>query len=235
MKTEEAKEILKIQQVDQEIDRVKLRIKRIHEEKSDLEKRIDDLQKEEDEIKAKLEDLKRKKKELEDLIREEEEALKKVEDKMYKVTKDFEYKALLREKARHEDNILKASYELDSLVKDLEDFTKSADKRISEIDKTLKDLREELEDLTYEIKASERKLKELELKRKEVTSSLSEGLLQTYELTKDRFDSMVVVPVEDGVCTGCGMRVPDVLYSDMMRTNEIHRCPNCGRYIYYRL
>lgn len=235
MKTEEAKEILKIQQVDQEIARVKLRIKRIHEEKSDLEKRIDDLQKEEDEIKAKLEDLKRKRKELEDFIREEEEALKKVEDKMYKVTKDFEYKALLREKARHEDNILKASYELDSLVEDLEDFTKTADKRLSEIDKTLKDLREELEDLTYEIKASERKLEELELRRKEVTSSLPEGLLQTYELMKDRFDSMVVVPVEDGVCTGCGMRVPDVLYSDMMRTNEIHRCPNCGRYIYYRL
>ena len=235
MKPEEAREILKIQEVDQDIARINVRLTRIEEERSEIKKRIEDLQREEDDIKGKLESLRKRKKEMEDLIREEEEALKKVEEKMYKVTKDFEYKALLREKARHEDNILKTSYELDTLEKELDGFSKTADKRLTEIEKTLKDLEEELEDLNYELNISRKKLEELERRREEVTSSLPKGLLDTYEMMRDRFDSMVVVPVEDGVCTGCGMRVPDVLYSDMMRTNEIHRCPNCGRYIYYRL
>lgn len=43
----------------------------------------------------------------------------------------------------------------------------------------------------------------------------------------------VVVPVVDGVCYGCFMRVPTAWASDAERNEELDACDNCGRFLYH--
>lgn len=43
----------------------------------------------------------------------------------------------------------------------------------------------------------------------------------------------VVVPVVDGICYGCFMRVPTAWASDAERNQELEVCDNCGRFLYH--
>lgn len=42
-----------------------------------------------------------------------------------------------------------------------------------------------------------------------------------------------VVPVVDGICYGCFMRVPTAWASDAERNEELEVCDNCGRFLYH--
>ncbi|MDZ8118016.1 PTS sugar transporter subunit IIA [Pontiella agarivorans] len=41
-----------------------------------------------------------------------------------------------------------------------------------------------------------------------------------------------VVPLIDGHCTGCGMKLSISQANEVHHAEEIHRCPNCTRYLY---
>lgn len=49
-------------------------------------------------------------------------------------------------------------------------------------------------------------------------------------LKKDR---IVIVPVADGVCSACGMRLPISLVQAVRIGRDVHNCPNCARLLYY--
>ncbi len=49
-------------------------------------------------------------------------------------------------------------------------------------------------------------------------------------LKKDR---IVIVPVADGVCAACGMRLPISLVQAVRIGRDIHSCPNCARMLYF--
>ena len=41
-----------------------------------------------------------------------------------------------------------------------------------------------------------------------------------------------VVPIVDGHCTGCGMSQTKSMVIEVHRADELHRCPDCTRYLY---
>lgn len=42
-----------------------------------------------------------------------------------------------------------------------------------------------------------------------------------------------IVPIIDDHCTGCGIQLPKSLVNDVHRADELHKCPNCARFLYY--
>ncbi len=42
-----------------------------------------------------------------------------------------------------------------------------------------------------------------------------------------------VVPVVDSHCTGCGIELPKSLVNEVLRADELYRCRNCTRYLYF--
>jgi mannitol/fructose-specific phosphotransferase system IIA component (Ntr-type) len=42
-----------------------------------------------------------------------------------------------------------------------------------------------------------------------------------------------VVPIVDEHCTGCGIQLTKSLINDVHRADELHRCRNCTRFLYY--
>jgi PTS system nitrogen regulatory IIA component len=42
-----------------------------------------------------------------------------------------------------------------------------------------------------------------------------------------------IVPVSSGICAGCGMALTKSLVNSVHKAEEMHRCPNCARFLYY--
>jgi len=42
-----------------------------------------------------------------------------------------------------------------------------------------------------------------------------------------------IVPVANGLCTGCGMSLTKSLVNSVHKADGMHRCPNCARFLYY--
>ena len=47
-------------------------------------------------------------------------------------------------------------------------------------------------------------------------------------------DPQAIVPMEKGVCTGCGITLPVSLVHQVHAAEEIYACPTCARLLYYR-
>jgi mannitol/fructose-specific phosphotransferase system IIA component (Ntr-type) len=46
-------------------------------------------------------------------------------------------------------------------------------------------------------------------------------------------DHIVIVPVSDGICAACGMRLPISLVQAIRIGRDIHGCPNCARMLFF--
>ena len=42
-----------------------------------------------------------------------------------------------------------------------------------------------------------------------------------------------IVPVSNGLCTGCGMALTKSLVNSVQKAESMHKCPNCARFLYY--
>lgn len=42
-----------------------------------------------------------------------------------------------------------------------------------------------------------------------------------------------IVPVSTGICAGCGMALAKSLVNSVHKAEQMHRCPNCARFLYY--
>ncbi len=52
-----------------------------------------------------------------------------------------------------------------------------------------------------------------------------------YRLVKKHPEA--IVPVSSGTCAGCGMGLTRSLINAVHKAEELHRCPNCARFLYY--
>ncbi len=235
MDKEEAKLILKIQEVDLDIERINKRIESIKEEAAKLREELEALRKERELLLKRKDELESLRKKLTEEIKEAEEKLQRTEDRLMKVKRDVDYKALLREKAKLEDRILKRSYELDEVKREIEKLTKEIQERVPRIEREISYLEEEIQDLDVEEKLSHKKLHEYLKKREEIKKEIPEHLLRMYESSKEHYEGFVIVPIEEEACSGCGIRIPNVLLTKILKENSIEQCPSCGRFIYYKL
>lgn len=94
-------------------------------------------------------------------------------------------------------------------------------------------------------------LQELSLIREEQKLTKVPGRLQQLDaairgmaaelppLIKARFDKLrnrdhvVIVPVANGICAGCGMQLPISLVQAVRLERDIQSCPNCARMLYF--
>ncbi len=172
-----------------------------------------------------------------DAIREEDlrirrckENLRKCQERAKSVRKLEEYKALLRERAKNENCIIKGEQTLRELKKRrkaLEDRLQDKTKN-----KKLNRMEEEREDLIKEMEEVERELKEQMEKLEILRASLGVKLVQEYEKLKKAVGFPPIVKADImGTCSNCGTKLPSVLYSKLIRGEKV-RCPSCGKVLY---
>ena len=98
---------------------------------------------------------------------------------------------------------------------------------LQDIDNMIQE-REKEKELGFEIEG----LEKLQQMREEIAQSLNPALLRTYERLRQRYQR-AVVPVKDGTCLGCFVKLPTSVSSKGKENVGIFRCENCGRILYW--
>ena len=75
-------------------------------------------------------------------------------------------------------------------------------------------------------------LEQLDASIKAMTSQLPASIRPVYEKLNRR-DRMVIVPITDGICAGCGMKIPISLVQSVKQGKDVLSCPNCARMLYF--
>lgn len=76
-------------------------------------------------------------------------------------------------------------------------------------------------------------LEKIDEKLHDLEDRLDDPIAARYRRLGGPGGKRAVVPVVDGICYGCFMRVPTAWASDAERNQELEVCDNCGRFLYH--
>ena len=96
----------------------------------------------------------------------------------------------------------------------------------------------QLQELTLirdEQKAAKRKGEHLEQLNSSIQAMTTELPGETRVMFEKlhKKDHIVIIPVSDGICAACGMKLPISLVQAVRMGKVIHSCPNCARMLYF--
>ena len=70
--------------------------------------------------------------------------------------------------------------------------------------------------------------------RESLAAGMDPSLRSKYEQLFESRGGAAVVLAQNGICTGCRMRIPPQLYNELQKYRDIRQCPNCHRILYWR-
>lgn len=223
--------MLQLQRVELEINRVNTAIRRLQSQIEETIKKMENLKAEREGITKRIEEIKKEIKKQREQIEECREKAKRAEERLNLVKKAEEYKALLREKAKGEDCVIKLSESIKRLEEELKRLEEKREDR--GFIKGIQELEEELSDLRYSQLRLSTRLEGLQKELEELRSKTEESILEEYERLKKRHGLPIILPIDSlGACTNCGTKLPSALYSRLI-AGEVEVCPSCGRLVYY--
>lgn len=231
------KDILKLQDIDSEIDE-------LISEKKNLDKKIQEhldrskvnqLEKRVDSFKEEVEEHEKEHKRKQDSLERLELKIKGEEEKLYSakgmkakevetLQKEVESlkrrdKKLKEEISLSEERLSKNKERLEKAVKLLDDFREDTEGELKEIKKRLKEI--------------DGKIKKLQKKRKSAEKKVDNKHLKIYRALKQRHGGAVITKIEEEACSGCYIELSKEEIEEIENNPEkLHQCSNCGRIVY---
>lgn len=160
------------------------------------------------------------------------DTLARLKIQQYETKKNDEFTALGNEIERYTAQI--DQFETDEL-----ELMEKADTLRAEQQKTEQALAltqgmvdEEIAQLTQRSAENQRQLDEINTERSKISSDIDEDLLSLYNRLMKSKGGDAIVPVNNGQCHGCHMKVVPATMINVQAEKEITQCENCGRILY---
>jgi predicted nucleic acid-binding Zn-ribbon protein len=180
---------------------------------------------------SRLEDNDRQKKELDTRLSDEKEKVKKWEARLTEQRTTREYSQLAREIDIAKKTNITVGEELGELGKVRDALETQALAKQQAYDAKQRTVGVEANDLKKKIGELDGRIKELSEKRKAAAAAVDPALLARYESIHRRRNP-AMVPVRDGTCIGCRMKIPPQLYNQLRTGLPFDVCRSCARIIY---
>ena len=223
-----------MQELDDQIDRLRTEEESIPKKKTDLEEGLEEHRASVEAAKNESVELAKKRKELEIELEEGNTKKDRFKHQLNQVKSNREYEALqheitaLEEKnSALEDKILEimdGSEQITRKITAEEEALKTETSRVAEerakLDKEQGDLAQKIA-----IKADE---------RKRLVMDLDEPLLKRYDRIRQSKGGLAVATVNTGACGGCFRRIPPHEMQNLKRDDRIITCEGCGRILIWR-
>lgn len=231
----ELSQLIELQELDLEIQRVSDRLLRIPAERDQTEHEFNKEAAEFLDLKSKHQQTIETRKQLETDLATTQRNHEKFEQDKTRVTNEREYTAVLREidsARKHiaalETEIIKLMEETERLDAELGLKTPDVERMRAEVDLTLAALDREREQTTMLILTYEQR-------RKKLGEALPRHLFSTYDrMARTRRGQALSEINNDGICAACRMKVRPKVFSDVRRGDQLITCENCGRILFYR-
>jgi predicted nucleic acid-binding Zn-ribbon protein len=226
--------LIKLQEIDSEITRLKIREKALPGEKESLEEELERFEETVKEEKKRLDDLNNTHGEKEKDLRIGIENAKKTKSRLLEVKTNKEYEATLKEidaintkNSSIEDEIISLLEEIDRVGKDLETREKELVEYRGKYEGDIKKVEKELSSIASV-------LKDMVGKDRDIREKVDSDLIRKYDVLREKRNGQAVVPAWKEICSGCHMNIPPQLYNELQRYENVITCPNCNRVIYWK-
>ncbi len=219
-----------LQQIDSQIDKIKivrgelpLEVEDLEDEIAGLETRIANFQEEKEKFEQFIKDKK-------EAIKESHALIKKYSDQQMNVRNNREYDSLSKEIEFQnleiqlaEKKIKEAQFRIEGIEADMEQAKEKLEVR-------RQDLEAKKSELTGIIAETEKEEEELVRKSQENEKYIEERLLTAYKrIRKNARNGLAVVKIERDACGGCFNKIPPQHQLDIKLHKKIIVCEYCGR------
>lgn len=164
-------------------------------------------------------------------IASEKDKTKKWEARLVEMRTTREYAALAREIDISKKAIGNLEEELRGLVEASLGIKNALGERDAELMRRAEGSAAERTELSEKIASLAGQIRGLDEKRAEVAKAADPELLVRYDQVRKKKGSGIV-PVMNGICKGCNMRLPPQLQNILRSGATIEACPSCLRLIY---
>lgn len=178
-----------------------------------------------------LADNERARREKETEIQAEKDKIKKWEARLAEQRTTREYAALAREIDIAKKQVLNLDEEFKALIAQVDEIKRALLTREADLRRREDGSAAERTDLTQKIAALASQTEALTEKRTGLARKVEPGLLSRYESIRKKRGTGVV-PVVNGICRGCNMRLPPQLQNILRSGSTLESCPSCNRLIY---
>jgi uncharacterized protein len=165
-------------------------------------------------------------------IQTRQTSIKRLQDQQFETRKNDEFQAIGHEIQRyqdeirgHEDKELEFMEQLEAAKKEL----KTAQAKLAE---TQKNVDEDLKQLAERGVNLQKRLDETKAERAALATPVDPLTLDLYERLLKAKAGTAVVPLENGICGGCHMKVVHSTIQNLKQAETITQCEMCGRILY---
>ncbi|RMH44102.1 MAG: hypothetical protein D6689_03300 [Deltaproteobacteria bacterium] len=221
-----------------ELQRFDARIQELHQSmralpeklapaKRDLEKLEAMLQNERDE----LERTETWRRDQEFILKQEEEAIKKAKAKLQASSSAKEFAAANRELEAKRKSMSEREEELLKVIDAIETSRKTLAEHEADVQKLRDTVAAEEAEIADKVAELQKQVDALQSDRDAVATKIDAAWRKRYEAVVQR-RGIAIVPIADGACSGCHMRVPPQLANVLARAESLESCPSCHRLLY---
>jgi predicted nucleic acid-binding Zn-ribbon protein len=225
-----------LQELDQEIFRLREELRRLPEERDRRRALVDRLIAARDEAEARQRELRTRIKEIEDMTTQQRQRMRKVEGEAMSSRGDMALQAAFQHQARTlKRDISIAEEEGLELVEQAEGLGAQASELSAQVGEAEGVYGELASNVESEMAIAQAKLDELETERaKRMSSDVDPESLTLYERLLAAREGVALAELEGKICQGCYMEVPSNLYVKVARGTSLAQCPSCDRIFYIR-
>jgi len=160
--------------------------------------------------------------------------LEKAQKKLPEVKNNKEYEAVLKEMDILKKVVNDAEYRLLELNDSVDKYKSQDESVVSKLENAKAAYEANISKRTEENTDLTNSLAENKEKRIKAVEGVKKSLLAKYDRVRNARNNLAVVRVDNETCTGCYIKVPPQLYVEVVKSKELHQCPNCQRFLYYR-
>ena len=231
----ETKELLlKLQELDDDIDRLKAERGSIPEKKHDLEEALDAHRAEMEAAKKESVNLAKERKGLEVELESGQAKIGKFKLQINQVKTNREYEALQHEITGLEET----SSSLEDKILEIMEKNEKISRKIAEAEKNVKAEADKTAKEQAELDKEEAELGQaIAIKadeRKRLVVDMDPTLLKRYERIRESKGGLAVATVNTGACGGCHRRIPPHEMQNLKKDAQIITCEGCGRILIWR-
>lgn len=230
----ELSQLIELQELDLDIQRITDRLSKIPVERDNIEKEFDTHAAEFLALKSKHEQTLLDRSQIESDLASAQEHHDKYKQDLMRVRNEKEYTTALREidatkkqVSGYETEILKRMEELEKLEAEIKANEPAIEGKRGEVDQTLAALNQEIDETNATLAA----MKE---RREVLISTISTEMLWTYDRMARTRRGQALSAVRDGICSACRVKVRPKIFSDVRKGDLLITCESCGRILYYR-
>lgn len=225
--------LIQLQDLDLNLDRVRLRIAEIPAAQEALEARLAERTGGLSEVKERIAASVARRREIEKELAAVQGRLSKFKGQLMEVKTNKEYQAMQKEMAAaetdvrgHEDRLLDRMEEAETLAADLKAAEAALKTEQGDVAREQKALAAERASLDTELQTTT-------AARQAIVAQLSRDAVALFERIAHGRRGLAVAEARDGLCTACHVRLRPQIFNDIRRNDGLHQCDSCTRILYF--